>query len=138
MVVNFEIKENYALLYGGRHIDLHNNFDFVDYNYSNALRQLVITWKKAEGKWVNADELQKLTLIHTNVSFVHVSYDHSYEYPNDDRCLADLSFYPSSDRQTNDRIISQNKPDVDDDIIYSFQSGSFIRVGCNAIELSWD
>jgi len=29
MKVNFEIKDNHALTFSGRFIDLHNNFDFV-------------------------------------------------------------------------------------------------------------
>ncbi len=136
MTANFEIEENYALSYQGRHIDLHNNFDFVGYNYNIADRQLTLTLTKSIGDWVKENEFSKLLLIHSNVFFLHTAYDNKeYEYPKDDNCLNGISFFPSSDRQINNGVIPQNIPKDEDDIIYIFETEHFIRIGCDMVEL---
>jgi hypothetical protein len=136
MTVNFEIEDNYALNFNGRHIDLHNNFDFDNYEYKIVDRQLELTWTKSSGDWVDKNEFLKLTFIHSNVFFLNIGYDNEkYEYPKDDRCLGEISFFPSSDRQINYGHLIQDKPKDGDDIIYIFQTEHFIRVGCDKIQL---
>jgi len=136
MLANFEIEGSTALKYEGRHIDLHNNFDFIDYNYISTHQVLKITLAKSLGDWVDKTEYSKLTLIHYNVFFLNISYDNKeFQFPHDDKALADISFFPSSDRGINDRVTCQANPDKDDDIIYMFQSDHYIRVGCDKIEL---
>jgi hypothetical protein len=46
MKVNFDIKDNHAIGIAGRHIDLHNNFDFVGFDYNVADREIKLNWKK--------------------------------------------------------------------------------------------
>jgi len=136
MTVNFRIEDNYALTYKGQHIDLHNNFNFIGYNYIVADRQLTLTWTKLIGEWVSENELSRLTLIHSNVFFININYDSKeYQYPEDDNCLGNISFFPSSYRQINNSHTSQDTPNDGDDVIYYFETESYIRVGCDRIEL---
>jgi hypothetical protein len=136
MTVNFKIDDNFGLSYDGRHIDLHNNFDFVGYDYKIADRTLTLTWTKSIGEWVSQDEFLKLSLFHSNVFFLRIGYDNKeYEYPDDDKCLGSVSFFPSSDREINNGYVYQSLPKEGDDIIYSFQTEHFIRVGCDKIKL---
>ena len=53
MIVNFDITDNIILNYEGRAIDLHNNFDFVGFDYNVAERQVKLSWKKSSGHWVD-------------------------------------------------------------------------------------
>ncbi len=136
MKSNFKIEDNYALTYEGRHIDLHNNFNFSGYDYDIFKRRIILKWIKAKGDWVKENEFGNLLLIHTNVTYIAISYDNkNYEFPDDDTCLSDVSFFPLEDRQTNDSVVVQENPLPTDDIIYSFQSEHFIRIGCEKIEL---
>jgi hypothetical protein len=136
MTSNFKIEQNYALIFEGRHIDLHNNFDFIGYEYNTAGRKLVLKWTKSEGDWVKHDELDNLQLIHFNVSYLVIYYDNKkYEFPNGDNCLSNISFYPSEDRQTNDTVFMQEDPKETDDINYMFQTEGYIRVSCDMIQL---
>lgn len=136
MIVNFDLKDNIALSYNSRHIDLHNNFDFTGYHYNIAERQLILTWTRSFGEWVREDEFEKLTIIHFNVFFLNIGYDNKLlEFPEDDKCLGEISFFPSSYREINNEIIDQNKPKDGDDILYIFQTEHFIRVGCDNVEL---
>ena len=136
MTSNFELEDSIALKFAGRYIDLHNNFDFIGYEYDISIRQIILKWTKSKGAWVIEGEFSTLGLIHKNVSFLTISYDNlQYKYPNDDKCLSFISFFPSSDRLTNSGFIDQFSPAENDDIIYSFETEHFIRIGCDKIEL---
>ena len=136
MIINFELEDNIAIKFNGRYIDLHNNFDFIGYKYDISFRQITLKWTKSKGDWVQENEFNSLQLTHSNVSFLTISYDNTqYEFPDDDKCLSFVSFFPSTDRATNNGFIEQVKPNETDDIIYSFETEHFIRIGCKKIEL---
>jgi hypothetical protein len=136
MTTNFQIEEHYALICEGRHIDLHNNFDFIGYEYDVASGQIILKWTKSKGVRIKENEFRNLHLIHTHVTYLTISYDNKIlEFPDDEKCLSDVSFFPSEDRQTNNRVVLQEIPKETDDIIYLFQTEHFIRIGCDKIEL---
>jgi hypothetical protein len=136
MTSNFELNENWSITFEGRHIDLHNNFDFIGYDYDISKRQMILNWTKSKGDWILENELNNLSVIHSNVNFLNIMYDNvQYEFPDDDKCLEFISFFPSADRSSNHGFISQVKPEETDDIIYSFETGHFIRIGCDNVVL---
>jgi hypothetical protein len=136
MQANFSIHEHYAITYNGRHIDLHNNFHFTGYSYTVAERKLELYWIKGSGNWIAEDELPKLKITHTNVFFLNIGYNNlSYDYPDDDKCLGEITFFPASERTVNNAIINQWEPNEGDDIIYIFETEHFIRIGCDKADL---
>ncbi|MEO6541010.1 MAG: hypothetical protein ABIN74_08480 [Ferruginibacter sp.] len=136
MTVNFEIKDFSALIYNGQEIDMHDHFDFIGDEYKITTRELILKWIRSEDDGVKAYDFSNLELIHSNVSFLNISYNYKeYKFPKDDNCLSEVTFFPSVDRGTNDNFIDQRMPGEGDDIIYTFQSGHFIRVGCENIQL---
>jgi hypothetical protein len=135
MKINFQVTDNYALNYQGRHIDLHNNFDFNNLEYSTETMTLVLRWIKSSGDWVKEDELSHLALVHKNVSYLFI-LPRDPEMPlSEDSCLSDITFFPSSSRDINNSVIHQGLPGEGDDILYIFQSEQVIRVHCEEIEL---
>ena len=46
MKVNFDITDNHVLTVAGRHIDLHNNFDFIGFDYNIADWKIKQHWNK--------------------------------------------------------------------------------------------
>ncbi len=136
MKVNFDIINNYSLCIVGRHIDLHNNFDFVGFEYNIADREIKLHWKKSNGEWVDSNEFSSLVLIHKEVTFLRIiDQDKDSNYV-DDSCLGEITFFPSTAREINDSIIPQSKPIVGDDILYFFENGQRIRIHCEQIELN--
>lgn len=136
MKVNFDITDNHALSFEGRHIDLHNNFDVVGFEYNLAAREIKLNWKKSSGDWVDKNELSSLVLLHKAVTFLKVIDQDERSNYDDDSCLGEITFFPSTDRELNDSIIPQSKPNDGDDIIYFFENGQHIRIHCEQIELS--
>lgn len=135
MKVNFDIKDNHALEIAGLHIDLHNNFDFVGFDYNVADREIKLHWRKSGGDWVDKNEFSSLVLTHKGVTFLKVIEQDEKSTYEDDSCLGEITFFPSTTREINDNIISQTKPNDGDDILYFFENGQLIRIHCKEIEL---
>ena len=133
MITNFEIIENYALNVYGRHIDLHNNFDFVEYKYDVIEQKLTLYWVKTNGNWVKEEEFKAIELVHKRVSYLAMNTETLSAIQ--DNTLSSITFFSSNDRHINDCITPQSKPEIDDDIIYLFENGQFIRVNCEEVEL---
>jgi len=136
MKVNFDIKDNHAIEIDGRHIDLHNNFDFAGFDYNVANKEIKIYWKKSSGDWVKKNEFSSLVLTHKGVTFLRVIEQDEKSSYEDDSCLGEITFFPSTARELNDSIVSQTKPNDGDDILYFFENGQLIRIHCKEIELS--
>ena len=136
MKVNFEIKDNSALTLEGRHIDLHNNFDFIGFDYNVAGQELKLNWTKSSGECVDKNELSSLVLTHKQVTYFTISDKDENSKNQDDICLGEISFFPSTSREINDSIIPQEKPNEGDDILYFFENGQQIRTHCEEVEVS--
>lgn len=136
MKVNFDIKDNHALEIAGLHIDLHNNFDFVGFDYNVPDREIKLHWKKSSGEYINKNELSSLILIHKTVAFLKVVEQDERSNYHDDICLAEITFFPSTAREINDSVVPQSKPNEGDDILYFFENGQLIRINCEQIELN--
>ena len=136
MKVNFDIKDNHAIEISGRHIDLHNNFDFVGFDYNVADREIKLNWKKSSGNCVDKNEFSSLVLTHKGVTFLKVIEQDEKSTYEDDSCLGEITFFPSTEREINDSIVPQPKPNDGDDILYFFENGQQIRIQCKEIELS--
>ena len=136
MIVNFDITNNSSLNYEGRDVDLHNNFDFLGFDYNVAEKQVILRWKNSSDHWVDRNEISNLFLIHKTVNYLMVIEQDENSTYADDSCLGEITFVPSTLRDLNDIIVPQSKPSEDDDILYLFKNGQRIRIHCKELELS--
>ncbi|HEY5823376.1 MAG TPA: hypothetical protein VIT44_03365 [Cyclobacteriaceae bacterium] len=119
MEANFKIKNIVEIAFKDKHIDLHNNFDLVGFNYELDSRLLTIEFKKSKGDWVPDSEFEKLLFTHHNVFFLNIGYDNeTYEFPNDDKCIAGISFVNSSEREIDNEFSLQSDPLAEGDILF--------------------
>ncbi|MTI29924.1 hypothetical protein [Xanthovirga aplysinae] len=133
MKVNFEIEENYAVQFQGRHLDLHNNFELVEIR--DLEKEIEIEFRKSEGNWVPKDELNELIFTFKGISYKYEEEGESEPYPEDWKILGELSFFPSNMRDINDGFIPQSLPKKEDDILFIFENGRLIRINCDEVEL---
>lgn len=131
MQTNFQIIELIHVQVDNVLYDLHNNFHFIGFEHLTDNKELILRWRKGTGDWVPEDAPQGITILHKNVSFINISYE-SQQWREDDKCLGEMTFYPSSSRDVNDQLLLQETPKEDDDLIYTFESGTIIRVGCES------
>ncbi|MBE7176706.1 MAG: hypothetical protein INR69_09895 [Mucilaginibacter polytrichastri] len=136
MKVNFDIIDNYAIEINGRLIDLHNNFDFVGFDYRVVEREITLHWKKSKGDWVNKHEISNLMLTHIGVSFLEAIEHEQNSIRDEKTCLSEITFFPSAEREIDDCFIPKRRPNSDDDIIYFFVNGLTIKIHCEQVELN--
>ena len=94
MKVNFDIIDNHAIEIAGRHIDLHNNFDFVGFDYNVSDSEIKLHWKKSNGDWIDKTEFSSLVLIHKDVTFLRVIEQDKKSTYEDDCCMNGITFFP--------------------------------------------
>src|SRR5215203_5122351 len=135
MKVNFEITQTIELNINERCFDLHNNFDFVNFEYKVEERVLLLRFKKSSGDWVRKDESDFLVLEHKNVNYLNIIPRDSEVPFSEDKCLCFVAYFHSSCRDINDSHGNEKVPNEGDDIIYSFESNQVIRINCDSIEL---
>jgi hypothetical protein len=133
MITNFTITQNYALDLKGKHLDLHNDFDFAGFSFDNTNRHLTLKWIKGQGDWVPTDNPSVLKLAIEEVSYLKILPRNESDPFTEDTCVMDISYYPSSDRQEDELLMDKDIPDTSDDLIVRFQGGQVIRVKGNSI-----
>lgn len=136
MKVNFDIINNQYLSIAGRQFDLHNNFDFVGFEQNIADKEIKLHWKKSKGEWVDSNEFSSLVLIHKEVTFLRIIEQDEKSTYDDDSCLGEITFFPSTAREFDDSILPQSKPKDGDDIKYFFENGQRLIIHCEQIELN--
>jgi hypothetical protein len=127
MTSNFILYQNYAIHYNDKHLDLHNNFDFMGFNFDSIKRELNLYWIGAEGKWVPEDNPSKLIIAINDVEYLKILPREDSVPFTEYSCLSDLTYYLSSERDEDECVYYQEKPTSADDIIFKFQSQQIIR-----------
>ena len=133
MKTNFEIEDNYAVQLNGKHIDLHNNFDFIGLSKNGDT--ISVDFKRTQGDWVKNDEFKSLKFEFKNVSYEYYEDGDQQALKEDKETLGEITFFPSESREINDGIIPQTHPNETDDLIMFFEDGKVIRLGCEEIKL---
>ena len=131
MTTNFKLIENYALKFNDRLIDVHNNFDFVGFEYIIKESQLKMFYRKSSGDWVDKEELEQLVLIHNMVNNLVIK--NQSENPEDS--TTEITFYQNNEFRKPEEVTLREKPNENDDIFYIFESGKVIQIGCSEILL---
>jgi len=92
-------------------------------------------WVKSMGDWVDPNAFSSLILKHHDVTFFKVLEQDENSTPDDDSCLGEITFFPSSAREFIDSYLPQENPNEDDDIKYYFEGGLNIIIHCEQIHL---
>ncbi|MGZ5244770.1 MAG: hypothetical protein ACXWD4_12685, partial [Bacteroidia bacterium] len=116
------------------YIDIHDDFDFIGINKDNE-NQVTLKFTKTTGSWVGIYEFSELEFIHKHVSYIYKEVGEVGASDNDKKILGEITFFPSSSREINTSLTSQEIPNKEDDIIYFFEDGKVMRIGCEEIEV---
>ena len=129
MITNFKIIDNYSLKFNDKLIDIHNNFDFIGFDYRLRENQLKLFCQRSFGSWVNKDEPEGITLIHNGVENLVIENQNK----NREDSLTELTFFPKDESRINGELTLREKPKNDDKILYIFESGQIIHIECEEI-----
>lgn len=94
---NFEIVDGIYLVQESYELDLHNNFDFKNIDYSLEERKLVLNWQRSKGDWVSSDTPKALTIEFKEVSeFRFMPRDSEMPFTEDD-CINSFGYWVDED-----------------------------------------
>lgn len=135
MTSNFILYQNYAIHYDDKHLDLHNNFDFIGFSFDGKKRELKLNWISTKGECVPEDNHSKLTITIENIEYLKILPREVGVPFTEDNCLSGFTYYSSSERDEDGCVQYQEKPTADDDIIFKFQSWQMIRVKGSSVNV---
>ena len=94
---NFKIVDGIYLVLEGYELDLHNNFDFTNLDYSVEHRRLVLNWQRSNGDWVSSDTPKALVIEFKEVSeFRFMPRDSEMPF-TEDECINSLGYWVDED-----------------------------------------
>ncbi|WP_043315426.1 hypothetical protein [Microbulbifer sp. HZ11] len=94
---NFKIVDGIYLVLEGYELDLHNNFDFTNLDYSVEYRKLVLNWQRSNGDWVSPDTPKALAVEFKEVSeFRFMPRDSEVPFTEDD-CVNSFGYWVDED-----------------------------------------
>lgn len=94
---NFEIVDGIYLVHEGLELDLHNNFDFKNLNYSVEERKLLLNWLRSKQDLVSSDAPKALSIEFSEVSeFRFMPRDSELPFTEDD-CVNSFGYWLDED-----------------------------------------
>jgi Na+-transporting NADH:ubiquinone oxidoreductase subunit NqrF len=134
--LNFKIVDSISLQVSDKHFDLHNDFDFLSFNYTLNSRQFVMNWQKSSGSWVAANLPAQLSLLFSNVAYLAISpRDPEMPY-SEDSCLSFLGYLRPEDKIVMDGFLPEEMAQNDYDLILVFQSGLAVKVYADTVRVN--
>ena len=129
-LVNFKIAEDHNAIEtdGGRYFDLHNNFNFVSFNYQFSKRYFEINWNRSQGDWVSKTDPKQLKIEFTNVTILRIKEldqdeDVLMKYQSDDLTLSIIGFTSKDDTEFQGYLANVNSQDENYPIAIQTQNG---------------
>ena len=125
--VNFLVDGNYALDVDGRHIDLHNNFDFESFEYSTKQNMLSVTWVKVIGDWVQIEVTEYVKIEFDNVVFLRIQAG-DYDKNDDKKTLSFIGYLHPDDVDLMDGCLDESEANSNYHMIIAFEDGLAIKI----------
>jgi hypothetical protein len=131
---NFEIEDTVTLRYAGKYMDLHNDYDFHEFNYSISSQVLEMQWQKFDDEESISNSVDKIKLYFSGVNFLKIQ-ERDREMPvSEDKCVDVIGFLPQEMREVMDSF--GVKPDYEnDDMIIIFRGGQTFKINAEEVKL---
>ena len=135
-LTNFTLsQDNIAIEHNDKYYDLHNNFDFISFNYNVKEKSACFTWVKSLEDWVPKNSPNHLELRFTNVSlFKSKERDFAIPY-SEDNCLESLGFSFNEFQEKMDNVISNVSENDCSHFNLVFMSGFAVKLSAESATL---
>ncbi|KMQ60518.1 hypothetical protein ACM40_12125 [Chryseobacterium sp. BLS98] len=131
MKASFKITDNIGIQDSYNYFDLHNNFELGKIEIVQ--NEVIIFFEKTNEDWGKNEIYDILQVSHKNVDFYSLK---SFTKSANKISLSNVSFSPK-DNFDIDTIFLREFPEEGDEIVYSFENESYIRISCSDISLSY-
>ena len=135
-LTNFNIDiDSIALDFNGKYLDLHNNFDFREFNYDITAQQVELKWTRSHENWAN-ETICGFKLVFRSVSFFKLRERDITVSPKEDTCLSHIGFLSQDQRDNYDSVTVLKFVTENDDLNVGFESGIALKINCNYVDLN--
>lgn len=126
---DFEITQGNYLVQPPHELDLHNNFDFLGFDYSVEHRTLLLRWRRSLGEWVASSAPASATIEFREVSeFRFQARDSAMPFTEDD-CVNTFGYWTDEDWADGVIVVeASQQPDPRWLAAVEFMSGAVIAV----------
>ncbi|WP_422910649.1 hypothetical protein ACOCLD_01985 [Pseudomonas sp. MAC6] len=94
---NYEIIDGIYLVKDHYELDLHNNFDFMGFNYFIDERRVILSWSRSKGSWVIPETPQTLSVEFIGVSEFRFLPRNSGVPFSEDNCINSIGYLVNED-----------------------------------------
>jgi hypothetical protein len=127
MTSDFEVIDGIYILQHNYKLDLHNNFAFVELQYSVADRKASLHWRRRPENWVPADSPAMVSITFEEVrEFRFLRRNPEMAFTEDD-CLSTIG-YLNEETWSGGHVLLTPDPDHDWLTALEFQSGAIIAL----------
>ena len=124
MLRDFEISQEIYLVQLPHELDLHNDFDFLGFDYSVENRALLLRWRRSQGEWVAFGTPTSVTIEFREVSEFRFQPRDSSRPFTEDNCVSSFGYWA-------DGVVIPESSQVPDPKLLTaidFMSGAVIAV----------
>ncbi len=123
---DFEIRRGIYLVQPPHELDMHNNYDFLGFDYSVEHRTLLMRWRRSQGAWVASNAPSSVTVEFREVSELRFQpRDSALPFTEDD-CVSSFGYW--TDEDWADGLIDTPRPDPNWLTAVDFMSGAMLAV----------
>lgn len=135
-LLNFSIsKDNIGFEQEDNYFDLHNNFDFVGFEYDISKRVVEFHWVKGSGDWVPENSPNKIRLIVNDVVFLKVKERDSEMPFTEDDCLDIMGFVWNNMKDDMESYHSHEPEENCTHLFLQFMSKMAVKIGAGSASL---
>jgi len=131
---NFDIdNDNIAILYKEHYLDIHNNFDFREFEYSELKKKAVFKWTRSHEEWSN-EKICGFELRFENVTyFKERKRDNELPF-TEDTSLSFIGFLPQDMRENFDGFVPMKDVKETYDLNINFMSEQAFKINSETAE----
>jgi hypothetical protein len=127
MTSDFEVGHGIYIVQGNYKLDLHNNFAFLEVQYSVADRKASLYWRRRSDNWVPPESPAMLSITFEEVKeFRFLRRDPEMPFTEDD-CLSTMG-YLTDEPWSQGHVLLTADPERDWLTAFEFQSGAVIAL----------
>jgi hypothetical protein len=139
ILTNFSIANDFiALEHNGSYLDLHNNFDFIDFEHIEDRSLVILRWHRNSGDWIPNGLPSNLRLLFSEVYLLKCSNRKNNRPTTDDTCLSSIGFIWNDMIENMEGFSDTNTKEGCEHLIMCFESGFALKIGAKDVTCEID
>lgn len=127
---NFVIDQSVYLVYENIFYDLHNDYKLIELNINTKKREVILTWIKGNGEWVNKENANEIKLHFKSVSYFQISENFIKEAVER---IEEIGYKEPLDFDL-DWLNFEGVQSINQHMFLRFQNDEFIRIYSEVVE----